>query len=327
MWHLLRCDAHCVREAFYAAALEASAHFSTARPPREIDALTESPNLPLLLGAFHGLVRSHPAHGRPRRERPPFGQTPLGDARGRQGKPEAAAVKEAIYLLPDAALFFVLARLVSLRLVREQLGLFVFLSAWFGYSLALELGAQYLPPGSLEYRKAFFLATVLVWCCALPALWAPGRVIIGSGWAGSAWRMAGVLAAAGATALLTRVAFARAGNSWSARSLAASAWLAIFAGAIFFAASFGMPHAELVLRRGAGLFFALYGFGILAAALVDRGRYSYLAVAVAGAIIWTATFYFLTPRPGLLFNPEKLGLVLPLRAAAPRPAFARRRNA
>lgn len=229
-------------------------------------------------------------------------------------------MRSAIYLLPDAALFAVLARMVGVRLHAERPAMFAFLSAWLLRSLILLLAAQLLDPASESYRRAHWLSEIAVWAVLAVAL-VPALVEIGN----SYWVFAMLAAALLLSAAITGMIFNQLGTSWAISRQALSCWVWLMAGAAFAVASVKAAPPDATLWRGAGIFLLIYGGGILLAGIfhANASGAGYALIALGGAMVWAGLAWFLGPHADVLVNLEKLGWIWPVQMTSRAYAAAR----
>ena len=189
----------------------------------------------------------------------------------------------ALYLLPNLALFAVLCRMIAIKLHLERPALFVFLHAWFAYSLITQL-AQH---------PALHLG---VWLFGVPAVFLASKKLL----AGSRLWPAPALALCAAGTLCGPV-LSRWGTSTEMLAFTLSCWLGVTTGTIFLAASFRAEHPDRKLWRGVGGYFFVLGGGmqILAASAAAAGWFFLLPLATAA---------FLAPTPDALVNKERLAI-------------------
>lgn len=196
-------------------------------------------------------------------------------------------MSDALYLLPDAALALVLARMRLVKLDRARPDLFIFLYAWLLYSLA----TLYSNAPTLHFA---------VWLFAAAPLARASLRVVGENSPRALLAFAFPLPAAlGLRAL---------GNA--AAELAAGCIAASITGGIFLLASLATRHSPLVtdviLWRGAGAYFLLFGVVLPLPALLAPEFYPLLLLA--SAAVWLALAWFIRPTPDLLFNLEKLAI-------------------
>jgi len=225
-------------------------------------------------------------------------------------------VRYGIHLLPDAFLLVALLRMTFVGLAAQRRAMFFFLAAWLAYSVAQLFLAQVFPTSSHEYALAFFYSTIAIWATSLPALYFASLHL------GSLHR-AIALALLAISLAGVRLVMLTAGFTPVAKILAVNCWVAAATGAIFLFASAGAQNPDLILWRGAGAFFAFYGFGYLLIGCLRLNGWAYAAFVLSGAFAWAALAWFIGPTPDHLFNLEKLGIILPLRTVA---AFIERRR-
>jgi hypothetical protein len=213
-------------------------------------------------------------------------------------------VKEYIYLAPDAALLFVLMRMAGVKLAGERPAFFIFLCAWWAFSITSLLMAQRWAPGSPLYVKWFAYLTLATWACGVwPLVRAAERIPLPS------YRCMLIFIAIGLAAFAAERIFARAGHSVSVSTQVASCWIAVVVGAVFLCAAWKAEQPDVTLWTGAGAYFVIYGGGILLAGQWRGGRALFPIVAAAGALAWAALAYYVGPHPDHLFNVDKLALL------------------
>jgi hypothetical protein len=207
-----------------------------------------------------------------------------------------------LYLLPNLALFLVLYKMTGVKLHAERPALFVFFSAWLLYSLINVLATAWAATNTPAFARFYFWSSIAVWLSGAVALAAPTSAILARPWL-SALVPAALLAAG----LLIRALLARLPGDASALALAITCFLAVAAGAVFFLASYAAGATDIVLWRGAGSFFLLFGFGLLTARLLGKSEAANTPVILACTLIWLALAWQVAPRPDALWNLERLG--------------------
>jgi hypothetical protein len=213
-------------------------------------------------------------------------------------------VKEFIYLAPDAALLFVLMRMAGVRLAGERPAFFVFLCAWWAFSITSMVMAQRWAPGSPLYVKWFAYLTLATWAfAALPLFRAARRIPLPS------YRCILIFLAIGLAAFAAERIFARADHSVSVSTQVASCWIAVVVGAVFLCAAWKAEQPDVALWTGAGAYFVIYGGGILLAGQWPGGRALFPAIAGAATLTWLALAYYIGPHADHLFNVDKLALL------------------
>ena len=224
-----------------------------------------------------------------------------------------------LYLAPDLALLLVLARMVEVRLQVTRAPLFVFLSAWLAYSLALFIAAHAFRANAAGYTHAFVIATAAVW---IFGLW-PLHSAIGHAKTNAGLGLLLALVLAGAVAAIQATGAGPGPCSPLRFAMVLAALFQLIAGASFLAAAIGAEDPDRTLWYGAGAYFVLLGGSMLCAQALRRNELLDLAAGL-GAVIWAVLAAHIGPTPDALFNLEKLGIVFPI---LPRLAGARlRRN-
>ena len=195
-----------------------------------------------------------------------------------------------LYLLPNLALFAVLCRMIAVGLHLERPALYVFLHAWFAYSMLTQL-AQH---------PALHLG---VWLFGAPAIFLATKKLL----AGSRLWPAPALALCAAGTLCGPV-LSRWGNSAEMLAFTLSCWLAVTSGTIFLLASLRSENPDRKLWRGVGAHFFVLGGGmqILAASAAAAGWFFLLPLATAA--IWLALAWSLGLTPDGIIATERLAL-------------------
>jgi len=200
---------------------------------------------------------------------------------------------DAVYLLPDAALYLVLLRLVIVNAHHSCPREFFFLVSWWTYSL-LSLHSQFPAAGH-----------VVALAGALPLVQAATRELLSG--ALSSWA-APALALCAAGALASQIA-ARWGGSPELAWIVVSWWLAaLFGGALLVGAFKRSPTGQAaVLRAGIGAYLVLYGGGAALAAAF--GSAAWIAgLALVTTALWLALAWGVEPTPDALINENILAL-------------------
>jgi len=204
----------------------------------------------------------------------------------------------ALYLLPNLALFAVLCRMIAVGLHLERPALFVFLHAWFAYSLITQFAQS----------PALHLG---VWLFAVPAIGIATKRIFAVPRCGMwpALSACGGLCAAGT---LCGPVLARWGVSPSMFAFTLSCWLAITAGTIFLFASLVRPEAsgdpDRKLWRGMGAHFLVLGGGMQILAASAAAAAWFFLLPLATAAIWLLLAWFIAPTPDAIVNEERLAI-------------------
>jgi len=227
-------------------------------------------------------------------------------------------MRYAIHLVPDALLLVVLLRMTFVGLIFERRAMFIFLSAWLIYSLALLFLAQIISADSPTYVSTIAISSVAVWIISLPAMLQVTRALNRSFFQ-SICALA-IIVVAYASIRLIR---ANPGFDDLAKFLAINCWISAVYGAMFLFASVHAENPDRVLWRGCGAFFLLYGFGYLLIGIYRPGGWAYPALVLSAGLVWLAMAWYIGPHPDHLFNLEKLALVP---AAFRIPAVLRRNH-
>lgn len=209
----------------------------------------------------------------------------------------------ALYFAPDAALLLLLLRMIFVGAERSAWREFLFLNAWFFYSL-LTLHSSFPAWGHLA-----------VWTFAAPLAASSTTGLLSASRPPSTQKIfvAGTALSLVAASALGAAAVAR----WGASSTSSGAARFALLGALFAIAlgcallvSFFLTRPLRPLRCGIGIYlFAFYGGALLG--------FPVALLAILSTAAWLATAFFIAPRGDLLFNLEKLAVVFPLRASAP----------
>jgi len=196
----------------------------------------------------------------------------------------------ALYLLPNLALFAVLLRMIAVRLHLERPALFIFLHAWFAYSLITQFAQS----------PALHLG---VWLFAIPAIFtATKKLLIGS----HLWPAPALALCAAGT--LCGPVLARWGSSPSMLAFTVSCWLAITAGTIFLLASARAQDPDRKLWCGAGTHFVVLGGGMQVLAASAAAAAWFFLLPLATSAIWLLLAWFIAPTPDAIVATERLAL-------------------
>ena len=196
----------------------------------------------------------------------------------------------SLYLLPNLALFAVLCRMIAVKLHLERPALFVFLHAWFAYSLITQF-AQH---------PALHLG---VWLFAAPAIFLASKKLL----AGSRLWPAPALALCAAGALCGPV-LSRWGISAEMLAFTLSCWLAVTTGTIFLAASLRAEHPDRKLWCAVGAHFFVLGGGMQILAASAAAAAWFFLLPLVTAAIWLALACSLGPTPDALINEDRLAI-------------------
>jgi hypothetical protein len=204
-------------------------------------------------------------------------------------------VTQAFLLLPDLALFLVLYRMAGVGLHRTRTGMFVFLSAWLLFSVALVIVSSPSPVHTVLFARIFrfgLLACSMI--CAPALLSAADRIDR----LPRDWRIAVAPILIFSFVIILNI------HSWTTKPFYLCAWVAV----VFLIASFGAGEPDATLWRGVGAFLLVFGVGSL---LVYRfrGSSAYDWVIIAGSLVWIALALSIDRTPDAIINPEKLALV------------------
>ncbi len=220
-------------------------------------------------------------------------------------------MKPLAYLAPNLALFLVLYRMAAARLHTERSAVFVFLCAWFLYSVGLVLVTAVFPVSSASFARIYLFATAIAWAAGAPALWKAGaRVVMCT--PGLAWIVAAALMLA---AWMAHAVWLEAGITPVTAALIGSCWMSVAAGALFAIASVDAEMPDLLLWRGLGAAFLFFGFGTLWGRLLSANYQVNLAALVLVTASWAALAWHIAPTADGIFNLEKLALMPAARRA------------
>jgi hypothetical protein len=199
-------------------------------------------------------------------------------------------VRQALFLLPDMALFLAICRMASAGVHRSRTSLFFFVCVWFLFSIATVVVEEAATPAL--YPKVYFQLLLFALGASAPAQWAAAQGM-------PRWGEAISLVA------ITAGIYLGPRFHWS---LSPMPYLAAV-GVLFICAAFHAEGQDRLLWGGVGLCLVLNGAGVLLARKFASGPAAYEWLALACAAIWIVMAWKIGPTPDAIVNPEKLALV------------------
>jgi hypothetical protein len=201
----------------------------------------------------------------------------------------------ALYFAPDAALLLLLLRMIFVGADRSAWREFLFLGAWFFYSLLSLLSffpawghlLPWIAAGPLAVHAAQQFPRARR-CASAPLLTSITATVL-------------LIASALGAEAVARWGSGSAGPSASARIALLGALFALALAAVLLVSSFFVRPLR-PLRCGIGVYlFSFYGGALLGAPVA--------LLSILSTACWLSVACLIAPRPDLLFNVEKLAVV------------------